>query len=190
MMKLAALVLFAAVSYAQTWSVGAKVPAFTYYELSGKSLSSADTGSEKATAVIFVSAKCPISNAYADRMSALYREYSAKGVRFLFLNANSNEDAAEVAQHIKEVSFPFAVYKDINNRVADSAGADLTPESYVIDAAGVLRYHGAIDDSTNEARVKRRGLRDALDAVLAGKPVATAEIKAFGCTIKRVRKGS
>jgi hypothetical protein len=123
-------------------------------------------------------------------MSSLYREYSTKGVRFLFLNANSNEDAAEVAQHIKEVSFPFAVYKDIHNRVADAAGAQMTPESFVLDASGVLRYHGAIDDSTNEARIKRHGLKDALDAVLAGKPVTTTEIKSFGCTIKRVRKGS
>ncbi|MEO8026279.1 MAG: redoxin, partial [Bryobacteraceae bacterium] len=60
----------------------------------------------------------------------------------------------------------------------------------VLDAHGVLRYHGAIDDSTNEARIKRQGLREALDALLAGKPVATPEIKAFGCVIKRVRKGS
>jgi len=190
MMRFALPLLFASLSFAQTWSVAAKVPAFSYYDLSGRTLSSVDSAGERATVVLFISAKCPISNAYADRMSGLYREYSAKGVRFLFLNANSNEDAAEVAQHIKEVSFPFPVYKDLNNRVADAAGAQMTPESFVIDASGVLRYHGAIDDSTNEARIKRRGLRDALDAVLAAKPVATPEIKAFGCTIKRVRKSS
>ena len=190
MIRLAALLFAASVSFAQTWSVAAKVPVFTYFDLTGRSLSYLGDGANHITVVLFLSAKCPISNAYADRMSAMYRDYSARGVQFLFLNANGNEDAAEIVRHIQEVSFPFPVFKDVNNRVADAAGAQMTPESFLIDASGVLRYHGAIDDSTNEARIKRRGLRDALDAVLAGKPVAAAEIKSFGCTIKRIRKKS
>jgi hypothetical protein len=72
--------------------------------------------------------------------------------------------------------------------VANRFDAQVTPENFVIDSAGVIRYHGSIDDSQNEARIRTRGLRLALDALLGGKPVPIPETKAFGCTIKRVRK--
>jgi len=73
---------------------------------------------------------------------------------------------------------------------ADRFGATVTPEAFVIDSAGVVRYHGSIDDSQNERRVGTQRLRSALDAVLAGRPPAQAETKAFGCSIKRVPKAS
>jgi hypothetical protein len=60
----------------------------------------------------------------------------------------------------------------------------------VIDNSGAIRYHGSIDDNMNESRVRTRRLRAALDALLAGNPVPSTETKAFGCTIKRVRKTS
>jgi hypothetical protein len=88
----------------------------------------------------------------------------SKGVEFIFVNAN--------------------------NVLADRFGAQVTPESYVIDDAGVIRYHGAIDDSQNESRIRTRGLRLALDAVLGGKPVEITETKAFGCSITRAPKSS
>ncbi len=72
--------------------------------------------------------------------------------------------------------------------VADRFGAEVTPESYVVDSSGIMRYHGQIDDSRNEPHIKKRTLSVALDAMLAGKPVPAQETKAFGCTIKRVRK--
>ena len=123
-------------------------------------------------------------------MIALFKDYSPKDARFIFVNANRSEPASEVREHSKRAGFPFPVYKDANNVVANRFGAEVTPENYVIDASGVIRYHGSIDDSQNEARVRTRGLRLALDALLAGKPVATAQTKAFGCTIKRVRKST
>jgi hypothetical protein len=82
------------------------------------------------------------------------------------------------------------VYKDPGNLLADQLGATVTPEVYVFDNAGVLRYHGQVDDSRNPARVKAHTLRAALDELLAGKSVTRAETKAFGCTIKRVKKVS
>jgi hypothetical protein len=82
------------------------------------------------------------------------------------------------------------VYKDPGNVLADRFDAQVTPESFVIDSSGIIRYHGSIDDSMNESRVHTRALRAALESVLAGKSVASTETKAFGCTIKRVRKAS
>jgi peroxiredoxin len=104
------------------------------------------------------------------------------------LNANRTEPPAPVRQHASEHAFPFSVYKDENNVVADRFGATVTPETYVIDSTGVLRYHGSIDDSQNLSRVTTQRLRMALDAVLAGKEPIQTETKAFGCSIKRAPK--
>lgn len=140
------------------------------------------------TVVTFISTICPISNAYNDRMNAIYKEYTAKGVKFIFVNANANESASDVRQHAKDVGFEFPVYKDPGNVTADHFGAAVTPESFVIDSGGKIRYHGQVDDNRNQARVRTQGLRMAIDAVLGGKPIEVQETKAFGCTIKRVRK--
>jgi peroxiredoxin len=107
-------------------------------------------------------------------------------VKFIFLNANRTEPAPQVAEHAKE-HFAFPVYKDENNVVADRFGASVTPEAYVIDSGGIVRYHGSIDDSQEVSRVQEQRLRNALDAVLSGKNVDRAETKAFGCTIKRMK---
>jgi hypothetical protein len=106
------------------------------------------------------------------------------------VNANRSEPASDVREHAKRMGFPFAVYKDPDNVLADRFDAQVTPESFVIDNSGAIRYHGSIDDNMNESRVRTRRLRAALDALLAGNPVPSTETKAFGCTIKRVRKTS
>ncbi len=145
---------------------------------------------QDVTVVVFISTVCPVSNSYNLRMKELYRDYAPKGVKFEFLNANQNESQAEVEEHARSVGFPFPVRKDVNNAMADRLGADYTPESFVIDREGAIRYHGRIDDAQNPARVRQNSLRLAIDAVLAGGEVPQPETKAFGCTIKRVRKAS
>jgi len=142
------------------------------------------------TVVVFISTVCPVSNSYNLRMKELYRDYAPKGVKFEFLNANQNESRAEVEDHARSVGFPFPVSKDANNVMADRLGAEYTPEAFVIDREGVVRYRGRIDDAQNPARVRQNSLRLAIDAVLAGSEVPAPETKAFGCTIKRVRKAS
>jgi len=183
------LILSASFLFAQEFKVGSKVVDFQVQDMDGKPVAfSALRG--PVTVVTFISTQCPVSNGYNQRMNALFNDYSIKGVKFIFANANQNERAGEVRQHAKNAGFVFPVYKDANNVVADRFGAEVTPENYVIDSSGAIRYHGSIDDSQNEARIRTRGLRLALDAVLAGKPVEIAETKAFGCSIKRARKGT
>jgi alkyl hydroperoxide reductase subunit AhpC len=142
------------------------------------------------TVVVFISTVCPVSNSYNLRMKELYLDYASKGVKFEFLNANQNESQMDVEDHARSVGFPFPVAKDANNAMADRLGAEYTPESFVIDREGVIRYHGRIDDAQNPARVRQSSLRLAIDAVLAGGKVPAPETKAFGCVIKRVRKAS
>lgn len=137
---------------------------------------------------MFIATQCPISNDYNQRMAALDRDYSAKGVRFIGINANRQESIPEVAEHAAKHGFGFTVYKDENNVIADLFGASVTPEVYVFDTSWTLRYHGRIDDSRPVAKVTVSDLRNALDALFEGRQAPVAETKAFGCTIKRVKK--
>jgi peroxiredoxin len=183
------LALSAGLLSAQEFKLGSQVSDFQISDLDGKAVAFSSLKGP-ITVVTFIAAECPVSNSYNQRMTGLYNDYTSKNVKFIFINANRSEPASEVRDHAKRVGFPFPVYKDPGNVVADRFDAQVTPESYVIDSSGIIRYHGAIDDSMNESHVRTRTLRAALDAVLAGKPVPSTETKAFGCTIKRVRKVS
>ena len=136
--------------------------------------------------IIFVSTRCPYSNDYEMRMEELSHAATQRGFGFVGVNANRTEPAEEVIEHSNTDHLTFTILKDGNNRLADILGASFTPESYVFDHTGTLRYHGRIDDSRNAANVSSHDLQGALDAVAAEKSVAPSETKAFGCTIKRV----
>jgi peroxiredoxin len=183
------LALSAGMLCAQEFKLGSQVSDFQVRDLDGQPVAfSALKG--PLTVVTFIATQCPVSNSYNQRMIDLYKDYASKNVKFIFINANRSEPASEVRDHARRVGFPFAVYKDPGNILADRFDAQVTPEGFVIDSSGTIRYHGSIDDSMEESHVRVRRLRAALDAVLAGKPVPSAETKAFGCTIKRVRKAS
>jgi len=155
---------------------------------SGKDVDLKSAAGQKATVLMFIATTCPISNAYNERMAALAKDYSGKGVAFVGINSNKQEPAEDVAAHAKEHGFSFPVLKDLDNVKADEFGARVTPEVFVYDTGWKLRYHGRIDDKKEVSEVSSKDLSVALDAVLAGKEVAVAETKAFGCSIKRVTK--
>jgi thiol-disulfide isomerase/thioredoxin len=181
------MILGIAVSlWAQGSVVGSRPGDFTLRDLKGVEVASpALTGN--VTALLFIATQCPVSNAYNDRMSALYRDYEPKDVKFIFVNSNATEPATEVEEHRRKHGFPFPVYKDPGSLVADRFRAQATPEAFVLDAGGMVRYHGHIDDSQNAQRVTKKSLRLALDAVLGGYKVDPVETKAFGCSIKRTK---
>jgi peroxiredoxin len=185
---LLAAALSVAALLGQEFKLGSKVDDFALRDTSGGEVQFASLRGP-VTVVIFIATKCPVSNSYNERMSAIYKDYNARGVKFVFVNSNHNEPLEEVAQHARD-HFSFAVYKDTDNVVADRFGASVTPEAFVLDSTGTIRYHGSIDDSQVVQRVQENRLRNALDAVLASKPVDQAETKAFGCSIKRIRKAS
>ena len=189
LLALLAVLLVAAAAPAADLKVGAPTPDFTLPSASdGKMVALKDLlAKNKAVAVIFVATKCPVSNAYNERMAALAKEYAPRGIAFVGINSNKAEAAPEVAQHAAKNGFGFPVVKDEGNRVADLYGAQKTPEIFVLDGKGTLVYHGRIDETSDDPEgVKSPDLRNALGAILGGKPVPTAETKAFGCTIKRV----
>lgn len=166
-----------------------KVESFSLNNYDGKSVSLGDFKDAKAIVLMFISTECPVSNAYNERMAALYKDYNAKGVVFLGINANKAETLEDIKAHAAEHAFGFPILKDVNNVIADKLEANHTPEIYVVAPSSLdLLYHGRIDDSMREAKVKNKDLRTALDEILAGKPVSVKETKAFGCTIKRVNE--
>jgi len=139
------------------------------------------------TAVIFVSSTCEVTAAYSARLEQLFADYSPKKVQFVFVDANANETPADVDAYVKAKGWTFRVYKDDSNRLADQLDAHVTPEVFLFDKAGDLRYHGRVDDSRPGTNITSKDTRDALDAMLSGKPVPVAETKALGCTIYRVQ---
>ncbi|HEX3086527.1 MAG TPA: redoxin family protein [Pyrinomonadaceae bacterium] len=141
---------------------------------------------KNGTVVIFIATKCPVSNAYNDRMEKVFEDYKAKGVNVIGINANNTEPAAEVKSHAAEKGLKFTILKDDGNKIADRLGATRTPEVYLLDAKGKLAYHGRIDNSQKAEGITSNDLREALDAVIAGKAVTKTDGAAFGCSIKRV----
>ena len=137
---------------------------------------------------MFIATQCPVSNAYNDRMAALYDDYQPKGLAFVGINSNKQESVEEIKEHSQKHNFEFPVLKDWNNAIADRFEANVTPEIYVLNSNFDLLYHGRIDDSRRESDVNSQDLRAALDEILAGKQVSNTVTKAFGCTIKRVSK--
>jgi peroxiredoxin len=168
--------------------IGAAAPDFTLTTVDGKTFSLAqEAKTHKAVVVMFIATKCPYSNAYNDRMRDMAAAYARQGIVFAGINSNKSEPADEVVSHARKNGLAFPLMKDPENKVADLYDARHTPEIFVVDPDGKLRYHGRIDENYEEpSKVTSPDLKNALDSMLTGKAIAKAETKAFGCTIKRV----
>jgi peroxiredoxin len=161
---------------------------FTLTDVNGKSHSLADFKDSKAVAVIYVSTRCPVSNAYNKRMADLYKEFKEKNIAFIGINSNKMENVEEIKEHAQKNGLTFPILKDVKNVVADRYKASVTPEAYVLGKNWQLLYHGRIDDSRRENEVKSQDLYQALMEIIKDKDVTVKETKAFGCSIKRIKE--
>lgn len=186
----AALFLLSRVAVAGSAEIDKPAPPFALKSSDGQEYSFENLKGKPAVVLMFISTRCPYSNAYNERMARLYADYNGKGVVFLGIYANGTESLEDIKQHAQDKKFAFPILKDEGNVVADLYGAQVTPETFVLDAGLTLRYHGRIDNSHKTDEVKTQDLRAALDAVLTAGKVANKETKAFGCSIKRVKKDS
>lgn len=156
----------------------------------GKDVTIASVKGQKGTLVMFSCNHCPWVKAWETRMVELGNNYRKRGVGVIVINANDPSvnaddgiDEMKARAKQRKMSYPYVV--DATSDVARAFGATRTPEVFLFDGSGKLVYHGAIDDNAKEpAKVSARWLRDALDAVVAGKAVPMAETKALGCGIK------
>jgi peroxiredoxin len=166
-------------------AIGATITDFTLPDVDGKEHSLNSLKGKNGSVLIFIAVQCPVSNGYNERMEKLAQDYKARGISVIGINANSSEAADAVKAHAAAHNLTFTILKDNGNKIADALGATKTPEAYFLDAGNKLIYHGRIDNSRDVAQINSSELRDALDATLAGKPVAKTTAAAFGCSIRR-----
>jgi peroxiredoxin len=156
----------------------------------GRTVSPDDYASVPVLGVVFWCNHCPYVKAWEDRMIALQREYADRGVQFILINSNDPvkypADSFEaMAETARAKQYPFPYLFDETQEVARRFGAVRTPEIFLFDRNRELRYHGAPDDNYEDAdAVRAHYLRDALEALLAGREPATSETPPRGCTIK------
>lgn len=144
----------------------------------------------KVLGVIFSCNHCPYAQAWEGRLIQIQRDYANRGVQFLLISSNDPtkypDDSFENMQvRAKQRNYPFPYLFDETQGVARQYGATRTPEIFLFDDHRILRYHGAPDDNYEDPRAVRQPyLRDAIEALLAGKQPALADTKPVGCTIK------
>jgi thiol-disulfide isomerase/thioredoxin/mono/diheme cytochrome c family protein len=179
-------------------AIGARIEGIAARDVHGNPWSLAEVGREKVVVLAFLGTECPLVKAYVPRLVELARKYEPKGVVFLGIDPNRQDSHTELSAFVRTNQIPFAVAKDLKQHIADAVGATRTPEVVVLDRERRLRYRGRIDDQfgfipTNKAAAYHRpkpaqnDLAAALDAVLAGTPVAHPETTASGCLIGRDR---
>jgi glutathione peroxidase-family protein len=159
----------------------------------GKTISLADYKSSKGVIVIFDCNTCPYSRAYNERIIQLNKKYYSQGFPVITINANDPEQSdgdsfEEMVDLAKRKGYDFPYLVDETQAVAKSFGATNTPHVFVLKNEGgqfKVAYLGAIDDSPRKASsVSKKYVEDAVDALLAGKPVTSPKTKALGCGIK------
>ena len=149
--------------------------------------------------VVFTCNHCPTAQAYEERLKRLVIDFRGKGVALLAISPNDANslrldelgytDLSDSFEEMKirardrHFNFPY-LYEGDRTGVSRGYGPTATPHAFVFDAGRRLRYAGRIDDSEREQLVKVRDLRNAIDALLAGREVPVAQTKAFGCSIK------
>jgi peroxiredoxin len=161
--------------------IGATAPDFDMPTIEGKRFLLAEAKkTHGAVVILFLSTICPYSNYYNDLIRDLSTEFRDRGVVFVGVNSGTLEAAGEVRSHAREHGHRFDIIKDPDARLAGLLDASRTPEVFLLDSAGTLRYHGRI-----ASKISAPDLRNALEALLAGRPIHPAETKAFGCAIPR-----
>lgn len=170
--------------------VGDKAIPFKLPGTDGRTHSLADYADKEAVALVFTCNHCPYARAWEERIVQAQSDYAGKGVQVLAINANDAsrypDDGFEaMKKRAEEKGFGFPYLWDESQEVARAYGAERTPEVFLFDKDGVLRYHGTVDDDYEDpASVKNAYFRDALDAVLAGRDPKVSETRPVGCTIK------
>jgi peroxiredoxin len=175
------------------YAIGDVVADFKLKSTSGGIISMAENRSAKGYIIVFTCNHCPFSKAYESRVMALDKKYASQGYPVLAINPNDpnayEEDTFENMQAVaKSKGYTFEYLQDETQNVARAFGAARTPSAYVVKREGdkfIMQYIGGIDDNTQDANgVTKRYIEDAVNNLLAGKPVVVNMTKSVGCAIK------
>jgi peroxiredoxin len=170
-----------------TVAIGACAPTFVLPDTEGTTHTPGDA---PATVVVFTCNHCPYALAWHDRIIALAHDYADRGVRVLAINPNDAtrypRDSIEAMRtRVQGGEFDGVPYlRDESQAVARAYDAETTPDVFVLDAAGLLRYRGAPDADYEDPSQRATFMRDALDAILDGRDPEPAQTPPVGCSIK------
>jgi len=182
-----------------TLPLGSSAPDFNLPGVDGRHWALRDFADAKVLVVIFTCNHCPTAQYYEERIKQIVSDYQGRGVAVVGISPNDPKsvrldelgwtDLSDTLEEMKlrakdrAYNFPY-LYDGDTETVSKAYGPVVTPHAFVFDAARKLRYVGAIDDSERVAKVTKHHLRNALDAVLAGKEPPVAQTKVVGCSVK------
>jgi peroxiredoxin len=185
--------------------IGSALPDFSLPGVDGKTHKAGQYAGTKLLAVVFESNHCPVSQLYESRIEKLYEDYRRKGVTLVAINPNNPKTVRldelgytdvtdslpemKLRARLRGIEWPY-LYDGDTQATSIKFGAVATPHIFIFDQQRKLRYQGRIDDNQREELVKTQDARNAIDALLADRPVPVAETTAFGCTTKWLSKAS
>ncbi|MGA2118211.1 MAG: redoxin domain-containing protein [Bryobacteraceae bacterium] len=169
----------------------ASAPTLALRDTNGNLHQPAEWAGAQIAVLFFVTIDCPVANSYVPEMNRLHDRFSPRGVRFYAVQADVTVAENEVARYARDYRYSFPLLLDPRQQLVDFTGAGITPEVAVLAPGGRLAYLGRIDDrvvnfGSQRYQATRHDLADALEAVLAGKPVAHPTTRSIGCAINRL----
>lgn len=193
-------ILPAAESQPRSLPLGSAAPDFELPGVDGRNYSLEDFADARLLVMVFTCNHCPTAQYYEGRLKQLVTDYQSKGVAFVAISPNDPEavrlDELGYAIHgdtfeemkaharLMEFNFPYLYGGGEHEPVSLAYGPVATPHTFIFDADRKLRYSGRIDDSEREKFVRQHDVRNALDALLAGKEPPVTQTRVFGCSVK------
>lgn len=207
MWRFLAVLLFAASAFADeahsTLALGSPAPSFSLPGIDGKVHKLSDYSAAKVLVIVFTCNHCPTAQLYESRIKKLADDYNGKGVALVAIQPNNpaairldelgytdvsdSFDDMKIRAAYRHFNFPY-LYDGDTQTAANAYGPKATPHVFIFDNERKLRYEGRVDNSQRESLVKTQDARNAIDALLAGKPVAVAHTGVFGCSTKWISK--
>ncbi len=178
-----------ALLHSEAFKPGTPAPFFDLPSVEGRNYSLKDF-SGKVLTIFFICNHCPYVKAIEDRILQVVRDYEGKGAAFAAICSNDYADYPDdspenLRKRWREKKYGFPYLIDESQEVARAYGAVCTPDIFVYDKNHKLAYHGQLDNNWKESsQVTRHDLREALDALLAGKSPSAAQTPSMGCSIK------
>ncbi len=193
------MAVFAAEDEHPTLAIGSKMIDMPLPGIDGKTHQLSDWSSRQVLVVLFTCNHCPTAQLYEGRIQKLVDDYQGTSVAFVAIEPNSPEavllnelawtdvgdsfEDTKIRAAFRHFTFPY-LYDGDTQKMTQAYGPKATPHVFIFDRDRILRYEGRIDNSQRESLVKTQDTRNAIDALLAGKPVPVAHTPVFGCSTK------
>lgn len=172
-----------------TLSIGSVAPEFNLEATDGNFYSLNSFSGKKVFIVVFSCNHCPYVQAYEERIKQIQKDY-AETLQVIAINSNDDvqypdDSFLEMKKRADLKEFNFLYLRDADQTIAKAYDASHTPEVFLFDSEKKLVFHGKVDDNwQDEKSVCSKYLRNAIDELLAGKPISVPETFTIGCTIK------